>query len=432
MHTLSFLDPGHFHAALLLARADPRIDHNVHLYAPPGSDRDAFLALFDGFNARDGAPTRWQVHRHDAPDHEAALATLIAQRHGDIAVVAGRNARKLADIAQLHETGLWVLADKPWLTGPAALPALSRACAGAPLAADIMPDRHELLARLRKRVVDTPALFGAFTVDDTHGPAIELGSTHHLCKVVNGRALRRPGWYYDVREQGDGMVDVQAHLTDQAQWLVDASRHYDSDRHVRIEGARRWSTPVPLDLFRESTGEDRFPDTLAPWIVDGVLHYPCNGEIRYRLCGVSVHQVADWGQREPQGGGDLHRACLRGTRAVLAVRHGPETGFVPEVHLAPRPGVHLDACLCDSVAQWQEEFPGLGVEATAEGFRFTAPASLHSSHESHFALALSGFLDHVDAGRWPDDLQGRIRTRYRLLAEAQALALAATGCECPR
>jgi predicted dehydrogenase len=290
-----------------------------------------------------------------------------------------------------------------------------------------MPDRHELLARLRKRVVDTPELFGTFSVDDPQGPAIELGSTHHLCKRVDGRALRRPAWYYDVREQGDGMVDVQSHLTDQAQWLVDGSLHYDFDRDVRIESARRWSTPVPPELFHESTGESVYPEALAPWIRDGVLHYPCNGEIGYRLRGISVRQVADWGQREPEGGGDLHHACLRGTRAVLTVRHGPQTGYLPEVHVEPRPGVVLDDALAGVVADWQADFPGLGAEPTGGGFRFTAPPALHTTHESHFALALSEFLDHVDAGCWPDDLRPRLRTRYRLLAEARELAMAAQG-----
>ena len=429
MHTLLFLDPGHFHAALLLARAEPRVDPDIHVYAPAGPDRDAFLRLVDTFNARAQTPTRWRVHRHDAADRDTALAALIAERRGAVAVVAGRNGPKLESVARLHDAGFWVLADKPWLTGAAALPALTRACTGAPLAADIMPDRHELLARLRKRVVDTAELFGDFTEDDAQGPAIALGSTHHLCKLVNGKPLRRPAWYYDVGEQGDGMVDVQAHLTDQAQWLIDGHRRDETDPEVRIESARRWTTPVPLDLYRESTGESCFPRALAPWIEDGVLHYPCNGEIRYRLHGVSVHQVADWGQREPAGGGDLHSACLRGTRAVLTVRHGPDTAFVPQVHLSPRPGVTLDQALRERVAQWQPEFPGLGIEETGDGFRFTAPPSLHSSHESHFALALAEFLDCVDTGRWPAGLQDRIRTRYRLLAEAHELAVLAAGGE---
>jgi predicted dehydrogenase len=422
LHTLLFLDPGHFHAALLLRRASPRIAPDVHVYAPAGAERDAFCALIEAFNAREQDPTRWRAHVHEARDRDAALAALLAERRGDAVVLAGRNRGKLAAIARLHEAGLWVLADKPWVTADSAPAALARACRGAPLAMDIMPDRHELLARLRRRIIATPELFGELATDDPAGPAIELSSTHHLFKVVNGAPLRRPAWYYDVREQGDGLVDVQSHLTDQAQWLVAPERDFDFDTDVEFESARRWATPVPAELFRDSTGEAAFPAALAPWVRDGVLRYPCNGEIRYRLCGVPVRQLADWGAREPDGGCDLHGATVRGTRAVLAVEQGRHTGFEPRVSLAPRPGVALDAVLRDAVAGWQHEFPGLATEAQRNGFRFVAPAALHTTHESHFALELARFLDCMDAGTWPAHLQAQIETRHRILFEASALA----------
>ncbi len=424
MHTLLFLEPGHFHAALLLKSANARIAPDVHVYAAPGPERDAFLALLDSFNARDQAPTRWRPRVHEAAHADAALKALVAERRGDAVVLAGRNGGKLAAVARLHREGFAVLADKPWIVSGAAVPDLDAACRGAPLAMDIMPDRHELLARLRRRVTVTPELFGKLAADDPQGPAIELGSTHHLLKVVNGRPLRRPTWYYDPHVQGDGMVDVQSHLADQAQWLVDADRAWDPERDVVIEAARRWATPVPPALYRESTGEDAYPPGSAAHVRGGVLHYPCNGEIRARLAGVSVRLVADWGQREPQGGCDLHAAVVRGTRAVLEVRHGADTGFVPRVLLTPRPGVRLDGAIAQALAAWQDEFPGLTAERAGEAFRFTAPAALHTTHESHFARALEGFLDCLDAGEWPADLQPRIRTRYRMLAAARDLALA--------
>jgi predicted dehydrogenase len=422
MHTLLFLEPGHFHAALLLKNANARISNDVHVYATHGSERDAFVALLDSFNRRADRPTSWQVHLHDAATREQALERLIRERRGEAVVLAGRNARKIADMARLHGEDFAVLADKPWVTGPAALPALALTCHGSPLAMDIMPDRHELLARLRKRVTATAELFGEFAVDDPDGPAIEITSVHHLYKVVNGAPLRRPAWYYDVHEQGDGMVDVQSHLTDQAQWLVDAARAYDFERDVVLDTARLYSTPVPRDLFRDSTGEDDFPEALTPWLRDGVLHYPCNSELRYRLCGVSVRQVADWGPREPAGGGDLHGAVVRGTRAVLEVEHGAHTDFVPQVYLTPRPGIAFEATLTEAMAAWREEFPGLAVQAAGGRFRFMAPRDLHSTHESHFARELARFLDYLDAGAWPADLQPRMHTRYRLLAEACALS----------
>jgi predicted dehydrogenase len=422
MITLLFHEPGHFHAALLLKSANARIARDVHLYATPGAERDAFMALVSSFNERERAPTRWRVHLHEDADADAALERLLRERRGEAVVLAGRNGHKLDRIARLHEAGFWVFADKPWVVGRVALPLLARACRGAPLAMDIMPDRFELLARLRRRVAATPELFGRFAVDDPQGPAIELSSTHHLYKIVNGRPLRRPAWYYDVAVQGDGVVDVQSHLTDQAQWLVAPDRILDHDTDVAIEHVARWATPVTRELFRCSTGLAEFPAPLAPWVRDGVLHYACNSEIVYRLRGVSVRQVADWGQREPAGGCDLHGAVLRGTRAILEVRHGADTGFVPRVHLLPRPGIDLHATLSAAVASWQDSFPGLGIERDGAGYRFVAPPALHSTHESHFARALEEFLDCVQAGAWPVDLQARIHARHRLLAEAHALA----------
>jgi predicted dehydrogenase len=421
-HTLLFLQPGHFHAALLVKSANERIAQDLHVYATAGDECDAFVALIDAFNSRDDSPTDWKVHVHDAPSAADALDALIEQRRGQAVVLSGRNDSKLSDIARLHAQGFWVIADKPWVTDEQSATGLEQACSGEPLAMDIMPDRHEFLARLRKHVVDNRELFGEFVTGDPQGPAIELSSTHHLYKIVNGQPLRRPAWYYDVSIQGDGIVDGHSHLTDQAQWLVGASQIYDFDADVQIDSARRWATPVPLELFRDSTGLEQWPDSLRPQIRDDVLHYACNGEIRYRLCGINVRQYADWGQREPVGGGDLHGAVLRGSRAVLRVDHGEHTNFVPEVSLQPRDGVNLGDELNQAIDDWQSIFPGLAVEPVANGYRFVAPLTLHTTHESHFANELGGFLDHMDSGRWPIDLQARIHTRHRLLTEALILA----------
>jgi predicted dehydrogenase len=426
-HTLLFLQPGHFHAALLVKSANERIAADLHVYACAGDDRDAFVAYIKAFNTRAENPTRWRLHVHDAPSEHAALDALIEQRRGQAVVLSGRNDSKLEAIARLHTQGFWVLADKPWVTNERATADLEQACNGEPLAMDIMPDRHEFLARLRKRIISDSELFGVFTTDDPQGPAIELSSTHHLYKIVNGQPLRRPAWYYDVRIQGDGIVDGHSHLTDQAQWLVGAGHIFDFDTDVRIESVRRWATPVPLDLFHDSTGLSQWPEFLRAQIRDDILHYACNAEIRYRLCGINVRQYADWGQREPIGGGDLHGAVIRGSRAVLRVEHGEHTGFIPQISLEPRNGINLNTELERALNDWQAIFPGLGVEALPKGYRFVAPHALHSTHESHFAKELGEFLDCMDSGRWPIDLQARIYTRHRLLTEALTRANKETG-----
>ena len=416
MHTLLFLEPGHFHAALTLRVANPRIDPAIHLYARPGPERDAFIALVRSFNDRADEPTGWDVRVHEAADPERAL---VEERLGDVVVLAGRNRPKLGAIARLHAAGLHVLADKPWLTDGAALPDLERATAGWPLAMDIMTFRHEVVAGLAQKIAADPELSGALDAQAAE-PAIDIQSVHHLLKVVNGAPLRRPAWYYDTRIQGDGLVDIQSHMADQAQWILGDGPGFSFERDYELEDARRWSTPVPRELFRASTGLDDFPEALAPQLEAGVLRLACNGEIRYRLRGVSVRQRAEWGQREPEGGGDAHRTTVRGERATVVARRGPETGFRGELHVAPRePGPGFEARLSERLAAWEGEFPGLSHRPSPLGREIVIPAALHTPHEAHFAMVLDDFLDRLDAGEWPAALAARIRARYTLLARAR-------------
>ena len=75
------------------------------------------------------------------------------------------------------------------------------------------------------------------------------------------------------------------------------------------------------------------------------------------------------------------------------------------------------------LAQWQERFPGLAWTPATYGVRLLLPSALDHGHESHFALALNAFLDHLDRGIWLEALRTRIRMRYTLLARARDLAL---------
>ena len=127
MHHLSFLNPGHFHAALTLRAANPRVHSTIHVYAPDGPDLAAFLALVGAFDH--GA---WDLAVHAGPN---TLERLIAERTGDLVVLACRNDAKLSTIDRLHQAGMPVLADKPWIVGSADLGHLDRATSGPPVKA---------------------------------------------------------------------------------------------------------------------------------------------------------------------------------------------------------------------------------------------------------------------------------------------------------
>ena len=119
MHTLLFLEPGHFHATLTLREPNPLISPEIFVYAQDGSEgagrpgpegRD-FLALVERFNARAERPTHWRPVVVTAGD---PLARLIAERRGEVVVLAGHNGGKARTFRRLHEAARvdWVWAPK--------------------------------------------------------------------------------------------------------------------------------------------------------------------------------------------------------------------------------------------------------------------------------------------------------------------------------
>ena len=218
-HTLTFLEPGHFHAALALGARQPRVSEEIFVYARPGPELDDFLALIEAFNRRPEQPTSWRpvVRKSDQP-----LDLLIADHPGDVAILAGKNDRKMAMMSRLHDAGFHVLADKPWMVDPTGLEGLRHTLSGDALAVEMMTGRHDITSILTQKLVSERDVFGDFAVASPR-PTIEISSVHHLEKTVNGRPLRRPAWYFDVRVQGDGLADIPTHMVDQAQRLVAAA-----------------------------------------------------------------------------------------------------------------------------------------------------------------------------------------------------------------
>jgi hypothetical protein len=60
VHTLLFLEPGHFHAALTLRARPPGVRDELFVYATAGRELDDFLALVEAFNRRAEEPTAWR------------------------------------------------------------------------------------------------------------------------------------------------------------------------------------------------------------------------------------------------------------------------------------------------------------------------------------------------------------------------------------
>ena len=62
MHTLVILNPGHFHAALVLRERHPSLSDDIYIYSDPGPELDHFLEIVESFNNRETNPTCWRIN----------------------------------------------------------------------------------------------------------------------------------------------------------------------------------------------------------------------------------------------------------------------------------------------------------------------------------------------------------------------------------
>jgi predicted dehydrogenase len=423
MHTLTILNPGHFHAALTLRERYPSLSDDIYVYSEAGQDLDRFLEIAESFNNRPTHPTRWQIHVYTGSDY---LEKLIEEKKGDIVILAGRNNTKMKHIDTLNRQGFAVLADKPWVTKDEALPFLRSAMAAdRPLTVDIMTERYEITACLQKEFVASAEVFGQVRIDDDGSPSVFKESVHHLYKIVNEKPLVRPVWYFDVEVQGEGIVDTTVHLVDMTHWILFPGKPVEYNKDIELIDARRWPTRVPLDKYNKITGAERFPDAVGHDVKDDILHYYCNGEVFYRVKGIPVHLREIWGLEIPEGGGDTHRSLIKGTRADLLIRQLPETGFKAELLVIPRSnheqaGQAVQKCL----DKWSHKYPGLEMTPEKNAFLIEIPDRLRTTHEQHFCKVRDAFLEQLDKTPAPAESRTNIITKYTILAEARKMALA--------
>jgi predicted dehydrogenase len=211
--------------------------------------------------------------------------------------------------------------------------------------------------------------------------------------VVAGVPLRRPAWFFDVNEYGEGLADVGTHVVDIVQWVAfpDQILNYKTDVHI-LSG-KRWPTVISQSDFQRVTGEPEFPAALAGHIADGKLNYYCNNSVHYTLRGVHVKLDILWNWEEAaKGSGDLYEAAFRGSKARVEVRQAA----VPELYVVPNSTAH-QAEVFAALRQLVTHYPGVSVEEGAGEARVVIPAKLRVGHEAHFAQVTGKFFEYLRA-----------------------------------
>ena len=419
-------NPGHFHAALVQKEIFEGVSPIVHVFAPLGPDLLNHLGRIAGFNSRKHHPTNWELEVHASDD---SLARMLERKPGNVVVISGRNRGKIDAIVSALGAGLHVLADKPWVIDPADLPKLARALELARtnrlVALDIMTERFEVTARLLRALVHDEEVFGTIDPGTPDHPGVFMESEHYLYKYVAGVPLRRPPWFFDVEQQGEGLSDVGTHLVDLVPWVLFPGQAVGIEE-IELGRATRAPTILSRMMFQRVTGEADFPPDLERRLVSGQLLYHCNTTLAYALRGVHVWLNIGWSFEAGPTQGDRHFSRFAGTRAAIEVRQGEHEQFRPEVYVVPRdPAWAVETG--DAVAQWLTReagrFPGVRLEREGKIFRLEIPDELRVGHEAHFREVLQLFLDyHRDPSRVPAWEEPNMNAKYFVTTNGVRLA----------
>ncbi|MBQ7296931.1 MAG: Gfo/Idh/MocA family oxidoreductase [Alistipes sp.] len=421
------LDPGHFHAALVQRESLAGVSDTVRVYAPAGAGLEQYLANIDRFNSREEAPSQWVEQVMTGDD---CLEQLLANKQGDIVVLAGNNRKKTHYIIESIRAGYHVLADKPLAITAEDFALLDEAYRLAEeqglVLYELMTERYDTLNIIEKELLAEEELFGELLKGTQEEPAIELESVHHFFKEVNGAPLIRPAWYYDVAQQGEGIADVTTHLIDLIAWQCFPGEAVRYPEEVTVTGATHWPTRLTLEQFSRSTGATAYPEYLASYLNKEILEVNANGEIDFVMKGVHASMRVIWNYQAPAGSGDTFSSVKRGSKATLRTVQDASTGFVKELFVEKNPTVDeaaFEAAVAQSVARLQEQHPFLQAEKCGEGrFLIQIPKEVRTGHEAHFSKVAGAFLDYVRGAEMPATERANTIAKYYVTTRAVEMA----------
>lgn len=385
-------DPGHFHAALLMKEMTPGVSSETYVYAPLGPDLTAHLNRVARFNARSERPTSWNLRIWAG---EKPFERMLAEKPGNVVVFSGRNLGKIDRIGAAIRAGLHVLADKPWLIEAHEFPKLAGILDEADkrkvIGYDAMTERFEIAYIVQKELVRDRDILGTCK-------GVFMESVHYLLKTVAGVVNQRPPWFFDYRQQGEGLTDVGTHLVDMVQWTLASGETIDYRKDIRVTSGKRWPTVISKVNFQRITGEPDFPAYLTSDIRNGELHYYCNNSVEYTLKGIPVRLDVKWDFEPGPGQSDTRVAIYSGSLADVEFRQGKEEKYVPELYVVPKLPENrgkIAAALRKRVEAMQKEWPGVAFKESGPRFHVTLPDKYRVGHEAHFALLTERFFQYL-------------------------------------
>lgn len=426
---LIVLAPGHFHANLLQKQSMSQVSDSVYVYAPssdPGLNQ--YLKAIESFNNRSDNPTQWVESVYTGDDFQQKM---IADKKGNVVVLAGNNKDKTKYIRSAINAGLNVLSDKPMAINQDDFHQLVEAYAEADKQKvslyDMMTERYDIMNLIEKELMQSQDLFGELTQGTPEEPAIFMESVHHFYKEVSGAPLIRPAWYYDTAQQGEGIADVTTHLIDQLFWKCFPGESIDYTSDISEINSTHWPTEITLSEFTKSTGETVFPDYLEKYIENSILKVYANGTVNFNVKNLNVGLNVIWNYQAPEGSGDTFMSVIKGTKATLKTIQDKDHNFVKQLYIKKNEDVdshEFSSNLQQTIDKIKVSYPFISTSSTENNDEYIIqiPVSDRSGHESHFtqvAESFFGFLGNQDMPEWE---KNNTLAKYYITTKAVAVA----------
>ncbi len=397
--TIIQLDPTHGHAAAAQSEQLSGLDTNVYVYAPDLTAVEPYLQQINSFNLRSDNPTKWLEIPYYGQDY---LEKMASEKKGNIVVLAGNNRVKIDYIEKSIQAGMNVFSDKPIVINKEGFDRLKRvyelATEKGLVLFDMMTERYSLINRIQKSLMQDSLLFGHLLPGTPDHPSVIESSVHHFYRGGKGT---RPAWYFDVQQQGEGIVDVTTHLIDLSFWKSFPDQSIDFNRDVNVLSASHSPVIITKSAFAAATSLPEIPSSLNNYMKDSVLEVYANGSITYCVKGINTRVNVEWRPATPPGGNDLRNACAEGTKCTLIISQ--EFGQTsPKLCVLKGEKVtdqQFKIVLQNAIGSLQNEYPGISLSGDGNPVQINIPSGLRSSHDPTFKVFL-GFLKNKDMPKW--------------------------------
>ena len=404
--------PGHFHASLLQKNALPGVSDTVRVYAQSGNELEAYKNTIDLYNTREVNPTSWVLDIYEGDDF---LDHIPSSDGSSFAVFAGNNKYKSDYILHCVEKGYHVISDKPMAINAEGYAKLQRAYdladAKKLVIYDLMTERHDIQNEITRVIMSDDKIFG-----EVNG-RIEIEDIHHFFKQVSGKTITRPMWYFDVRQQGEGIADVTTHFIDLILWECFPEEAVTvSD--VEVTSATRFPTLISLDEYKTVTGADAFPDYLAQDLKDNVLNVYSNGSIGFTVKGIPVNIIMRWDYAPEPGSGDRFHEVIPGSISSIEIIQDSTTGFARKLFINT---TEETAAMAEQ--KLRKSWPEISLEPVGENRHLVnIPDSYRHPHEEHFNMVGRDFIECIRKASVPAWEISNTLTKYHITTTALELA----------